>query len=96
MDTAKYATKTTGVAYAASPTHPGTYDANITVNSGSIVQSWRKAEHKQQIEDHMIEKAVLQMCKNQVQEALPKWLLSEIEDHDTGLNAVSLQDIFDN
>eukprot|EP00957_Ditylum_brightwellii_P185424 14118846-Ditylum_brightwellii.AAC.1 len=43
----------------------------------------------------MVEKAVLQVCKNQLQEALPKWLLAEIEDRDTGLNAVSLQDIFD-
>eukprot|EP00957_Ditylum_brightwellii_P158196 12041442-Ditylum_brightwellii.AAC.1 len=31
----------------------------------------------------MIEKAVLQVCKNQLQEALPKWLLKEIEDRDT-------------
>eukprot|EP00957_Ditylum_brightwellii_P186711 14217191-Ditylum_brightwellii.AAC.1 len=44
----------------------------------------------------MIEKAVLQVCNNQLHEALPKWLLSEIEDQDTGLNTVSLQDIFDN
>eukprot|EP00957_Ditylum_brightwellii_P173559 13214473-Ditylum_brightwellii.AAC.1 len=73
-----------GVAYASSPTHPGTYDANIAANSGSVVQSRHKAEHKQQIEDHTIENAVLQGCKNQLQEALPKWLLSEIEDRDTG------------
>eukprot|EP00957_Ditylum_brightwellii_P055604 4213661-Ditylum_brightwellii.AAC.2 len=31
----------------------------------------------------MIEKAVLQVCKNQLQEALPKCLLSKIEDRDT-------------
>eukprot|EP00957_Ditylum_brightwellii_P088725 6756386-Ditylum_brightwellii.AAC.1 len=95
MDLAKYATRTTGVAYAANPTHPGTYGTNTAANTSSVVQSWREAEHKQQIEDHIIEKAVLQVCKNQLQKALPKWLLSEIEDCNTGLNAVSLQDIFD-
>eukprot|EP00957_Ditylum_brightwellii_P071536 5438620-Ditylum_brightwellii.AAC.1 len=73
-----------GVTYTSSPTHPGTYDAIIAANSGSVVQSRRKADCKQRIEDHMIEKA----------EALLKWLLSEIEDRDTGLNTASLQDIF--
>eukprot|EP00957_Ditylum_brightwellii_P020825 1570199-Ditylum_brightwellii.AAC.1 len=43
----------------------------------------------------MIEKAILQVCKNQLQEGLPKWLPAEIEDRDSGLNAVRLQDIFD-
>eukprot|EP00957_Ditylum_brightwellii_P127988 9760631-Ditylum_brightwellii.AAC.1 len=95
MDAAKYATKTGGVAYVASPQHPGMYDTNIAANSDHVMQSWHKAEHKQLIEDHMIEKAVFQVCKNQLQEALSKWLLSEIEDCDTGLNTVSLQDIFD-
>eukprot|EP00957_Ditylum_brightwellii_P009920 748475-Ditylum_brightwellii.AAC.1 len=66
MDPAKYATRTTGVACAASPTHPGMYDANIATNSGSVVQSRCKAEHKQWIEDRMIEKAVLQVCKIQL------------------------------
>eukprot|EP00957_Ditylum_brightwellii_P072645 5520178-Ditylum_brightwellii.AAC.1 len=83
MDPAKYTTRTNGGTYAASPTHPGTYDANITANSGRVVQSRREAECKQLIEDHMIKKAVLQVCKNQLQEALPKWLLAEIEDRDT-------------
>eukprot|EP00957_Ditylum_brightwellii_P160882 12249234-Ditylum_brightwellii.AAC.1 len=71
-----------------------TYDPNITANSGRVVQSCLEAKHKQLIEDHMIEKAVLQVAKNQLQEALLKWLLSEIEDRNTGLNTVSLQDIF--
>eukprot|EP00957_Ditylum_brightwellii_P161048 12261063-Ditylum_brightwellii.AAC.1 len=60
IDAAKYATRTGGVAYIASPQHPGTYDPNIAANSGHVVQSRREAEHKQLIEDHMIEKAVLQ------------------------------------
>eukprot|EP00957_Ditylum_brightwellii_P054544 4132656-Ditylum_brightwellii.AAC.1 len=95
MDAAKYATRTGMVSYVASPQHPGTYDPNIAANSGCVVQSRCKTEHKQLIEDHMIKKAVLQVCKNQLQEALPEWLLSKIEDCDTGLNTVSLQDIFD-
>eukprot|EP00957_Ditylum_brightwellii_P083192 6325333-Ditylum_brightwellii.AAC.1 len=95
MEATKYATRTGGVACVASPQHPRTYDPNIAANSGQVVQSWRKTEHKQLIEDHVIEKAVLQVCKNQLQEALPKWLLSKIEDRDTELNTVSLQDIFD-
>eukprot|EP00957_Ditylum_brightwellii_P172932 13166006-Ditylum_brightwellii.AAC.1 len=40
-------------------------------------------------------RAVFHVCKNQLHEALPKWLLSEIEDRNTGLNTVSLQDVFD-
>eukprot|EP00957_Ditylum_brightwellii_P068916 5231202-Ditylum_brightwellii.AAC.1 len=70
IDPAKYVTRTTGITYAASSKHPGTYDANIVASSGSVVQSWRE-------------------------EALPKCLLSEIKDCNTGLNDVSLQDIFD-
>eukprot|EP00957_Ditylum_brightwellii_P081279 6182864-Ditylum_brightwellii.AAC.1 len=64
MDAAKYATRTGGVAYNASPQHLGTYDSNIAANSGCVVQSWCEAKHKQLIEDRMIEKAVLQVCKN--------------------------------
>eukprot|EP00957_Ditylum_brightwellii_P113496 8653774-Ditylum_brightwellii.AAC.1 len=59
MDPAKHATRTAGVAYTASLTNLGTYDTNIAANFGIVVQSQRKAEHKQWIEDHMIEKAVL-------------------------------------
>eukprot|EP00957_Ditylum_brightwellii_P122428 9334990-Ditylum_brightwellii.AAC.1 len=95
METTKYAMRTGGVAYVAIPQHLGTYDPNIVANSTQVIQSQRKAKHKQLIEDHMIEKAMLQVCKNKLQEVLPKWLLSKIEDHDTGLNTISLQDIFD-
>eukprot|EP00957_Ditylum_brightwellii_P174210 13262996-Ditylum_brightwellii.AAC.1 len=35
------------------------------------------------------------IAANSGYEALPKWLLSKIEDHDTRLNTISLQDIFD-
>eukprot|EP00957_Ditylum_brightwellii_P014752 1112222-Ditylum_brightwellii.AAC.1 len=38
--------------------------------------------------------AVLQVSKNQLEEALPQWLLGEIKDRDTGLNTVSILDIF--
>eukprot|EP00957_Ditylum_brightwellii_P201541 15326134-Ditylum_brightwellii.AAC.1 len=60
MEAVQYAARTGGVAYVASLTHPGMYDPNITANSERVVQSNREAEHKQLIEDHMIEKAVLQ------------------------------------
>eukprot|EP00957_Ditylum_brightwellii_P132856 10131364-Ditylum_brightwellii.AAC.1 len=63
MEATKYAARTGGVAYVASPLHPGMYDPNIAANSRRV-------------------------------EALPKWLLSEIEDCNTGLNTISLQDIF--
>eukprot|EP00957_Ditylum_brightwellii_P090935 6924665-Ditylum_brightwellii.AAC.1 len=59
MDAAKYATRIGGIAYVARSQHLGTYDPNIAANSCRVVQSQRKAEHKQIIEDHMIEKAVL-------------------------------------
>eukprot|EP00957_Ditylum_brightwellii_P180797 13773480-Ditylum_brightwellii.AAC.2 len=91
----QYAMRIGVVAYVVSPTHPGTYDPNITANSGRVVQSCREAKHKQLIEDHMIENAVFQVSKNQLEKALTKWLLSKIEDFDTGLNTISLQDIFD-
>eukprot|EP00957_Ditylum_brightwellii_P027914 2108685-Ditylum_brightwellii.AAC.1 len=42
----------------------------------------------------MIEQAVLQVTKNQLEEALPQWLLGEIKDRDTGLNMASSLDIF--
>eukprot|EP00957_Ditylum_brightwellii_P024281 1831429-Ditylum_brightwellii.AAC.1 len=83
MDPAKYTTRTNGGTYAASPTHSRMYNANIAANSSHVVQNRCEAEHKQLIKDHMIKKAVLQVCKNQLQEALPKWLLMEIEDRDT-------------
>eukprot|EP00957_Ditylum_brightwellii_P082851 6298607-Ditylum_brightwellii.AAC.1 len=78
MEATKYATRTGGVAYIVIPQHSGMYDPNIAANSGLMVQSHREADHKKLIEDHMIENAVLQTCKNQLQEALQKWLLLEI------------------
>eukprot|EP00957_Ditylum_brightwellii_P006436 488523-Ditylum_brightwellii.AAC.1 len=83
VEATKYAMRTGGVAYIVSPQHPGTYDPNIAASSGQVVQSQREAKHNQLIEDHIIEEAVLQVCKNQLQEALPRWLLSKIEDRDT-------------
>eukprot|EP00957_Ditylum_brightwellii_P090391 6883635-Ditylum_brightwellii.AAC.1 len=74
MEATKYATRAGGVAYIVSPQHPQIYDPNIAANSGQVVQSQHKAKHKQLIEDNMIEKAVLQVCKNKLQEALPKFV----------------------
>eukprot|EP00957_Ditylum_brightwellii_P045989 3488581-Ditylum_brightwellii.AAC.1 len=85
MDAAKYATRTGGGGmYVTSPQHLGTFDSNIAANSVHIVQSWHYAEHKQLVEDNMVEKT----------ETLPKWLMSKIEDQDTRLNTFSLQDMF--
>eukprot|EP00957_Ditylum_brightwellii_P038837 2935544-Ditylum_brightwellii.AAC.1 len=64
MKATKYAARTGGGAYVASPLHPGTYNPNIAANSGRVVQSHQETKHKQLIEDHMIEKAVLQVSKN--------------------------------
>eukprot|EP00957_Ditylum_brightwellii_P050506 3830908-Ditylum_brightwellii.AAC.1 len=94
MLAAQYAARTGGVAYVVSLTHPGMYDPNIAANSRRMIQSHREDKHKQLIEDHIIEKAVLQVSKNQLDKALAKWLLSKIEDHCISLNTVSLQDIF--
>eukprot|EP00957_Ditylum_brightwellii_P017692 1332886-Ditylum_brightwellii.AAC.1 len=38
---------------------------------------------------------VQNVIKNMLGDALPRWLLAEIEDRDTGLNNVSILDIFD-
>eukprot|EP00957_Ditylum_brightwellii_P162486 12373157-Ditylum_brightwellii.AAC.1 len=35
----KYTTRNGGVAYTATPTHPGTYDSNIAANVGRVQQS---------------------------------------------------------
>eukprot|EP00957_Ditylum_brightwellii_P186339 14187305-Ditylum_brightwellii.AAC.1 len=94
MPAAQYAARTGGAVYVTSPTHSGTYNPNIAANSGRVVQNRREAKHKQLIEDHMIEKTVLQVSKNQLEKAILKWLLSKIEDCDTSLNTVSLKDIF--
>eukprot|EP00957_Ditylum_brightwellii_P013951 1052688-Ditylum_brightwellii.AAC.1 len=94
MEATKYAARTGGGAYVASSLLPGIYDPNIAADSRRVVQSCQEAKHKQLIEDHMIEKAMLQVSNNQLQEALPKWLLSKIDNCDTGLNTISLQDIF--
>eukprot|EP00957_Ditylum_brightwellii_P074811 5685386-Ditylum_brightwellii.AAC.1 len=59
MEATKYAARTGGVAYVANLLHPGTYNPNIAANSRRVVQSCQEAKHKQLIEDHMIEKAVL-------------------------------------
>eukprot|EP00957_Ditylum_brightwellii_P077456 5885377-Ditylum_brightwellii.AAC.1 len=55
MSTAKYTTRNEGVAYTATPNHPGTYDSNIAANAGRVQQNWQEAEHKQRVDDHMIE-----------------------------------------
>eukprot|EP00957_Ditylum_brightwellii_P068473 5198306-Ditylum_brightwellii.AAC.1 len=86
MPTAKYTTRNGGVAYTATPDHQGMYDSNIAANAGRAQQSWREVEHKQRVDDHMIEQAVQSIIKMMLSEALPHWLLAEIEDRETGLN----------
>eukprot|EP00957_Ditylum_brightwellii_P172079 13100738-Ditylum_brightwellii.AAC.1 len=67
----------------------------ITENARRVMQSRREAVHKAQLDNHLTEKAVQQVTKNQLKVAMLKWLLVEIEDRDTGLNNVNIQDIFD-
>eukprot|EP00957_Ditylum_brightwellii_P199304 15191889-Ditylum_brightwellii.AAC.1 len=69
--TTKYTTRNGGVAYTATPRHPGMYDSNIAANAGRVQQSWCKAEHKQGVDDHMIEQAVQSIIKVMITEALP-------------------------
>eukprot|EP00957_Ditylum_brightwellii_P046903 3559890-Ditylum_brightwellii.AAC.1 len=59
-----------------------------------VMQSRREAAHKAQLDNHLTEKAVQQVTKNQLKVAIPRWLLAEIEDRDTGLNNVNIQDSF--
>eukprot|EP00957_Ditylum_brightwellii_P211483 15366218-Ditylum_brightwellii.AAC.1 len=68
---AKYTTRNGGIVYTATPNHPGTYDSNITGNAGRVQQSWREVEHKQCVDDHMIERTVQNIIKIMLTEALP-------------------------
>eukprot|EP00957_Ditylum_brightwellii_P090924 6923601-Ditylum_brightwellii.AAC.1 len=42
-----------------------------------------------------MEKVVQQVTKNHLEVVILRWLSAEIEDRDTGLNNVNIQDIFD-
>eukprot|EP00957_Ditylum_brightwellii_P173308 13194078-Ditylum_brightwellii.AAC.1 len=95
MPPAEYAARNKGNAYAASPNNPKPYDGTIANNAGSVQQSQREAQHQQRLNKHLIEQAVKNVIKNMLGEALPRWLLLEIKDRDTGLNNVSILDIFD-
>eukprot|EP00957_Ditylum_brightwellii_P056785 4303772-Ditylum_brightwellii.AAC.1 len=86
MPIIKYTTKNGGVAYTATPHHPGTYDSSIGCNAGRVQQSWHEAEHKKLVDDHMIKQAVQIIIKVMLTDALPRWLLAEIKDRETGLN----------
>eukprot|EP00957_Ditylum_brightwellii_P004277 324871-Ditylum_brightwellii.AAC.1 len=67
----KYTTKNGGVAYTATPHHLGTYDSSIASNAGQVHQSWREAEHKKLVDNHMIKQAVQNIIKVMLTEALP-------------------------
>ena len=95
MPPADYTAQNGGIAYVASPTNPGPYDGTIANNAGSVQRSRREAQHQQRLDNHLIELAVQNVIKNMLGDALPRWLLAEIEDRDTGLNNVSILDIFD-
>eukprot|EP00957_Ditylum_brightwellii_P108831 8301489-Ditylum_brightwellii.AAC.1 len=84
---AQYQTRNGGIVYVASPNHPGPYDGTIANNAGGVQRSRHEAQHQDRIDNHLTE--------NQLEAALPWWLLAEIEDRDTGLNIVSIHDIFD-
>eukprot|EP00957_Ditylum_brightwellii_P183127 13948040-Ditylum_brightwellii.AAC.1 len=83
MSAAKYAARNGGAAYTATPNHLGTYDRTIAANAGCVQQSHHEVEHKQHSDEHMIEQAVQNIIKIMLTEALPCWLLAEIEDRET-------------
>eukprot|EP00957_Ditylum_brightwellii_P170080 12946314-Ditylum_brightwellii.AAC.2 len=91
----KYTTRNGGVVYTAATNHLGAYDSNIAINAGQVQQSQCEAEHKKLVDDHMIKQAVQNIIKVMLMEALPQWFLAEIEDRETGLNTVSINNIFD-
>eukprot|EP00957_Ditylum_brightwellii_P098407 7497619-Ditylum_brightwellii.AAC.1 len=93
MPAAKYTARNGGIVYTATPNHPGTYDGTIADNAGCVQQSRCEAEHKQHVDGHMIEQAVQNIIKTMLTEALPCWLLAELEDREKGLNAISILDI---
>eukprot|EP00957_Ditylum_brightwellii_P158201 12041892-Ditylum_brightwellii.AAC.1 len=92
---ADYTARNRGIAYVASPNNPGSYDGTIANKAGSVQRSRREAQHQQCLDNHLIELVVQNVIKNMLGDALPQWLLAEIKDRDTGLNNVSIIDIFD-
>eukprot|EP00957_Ditylum_brightwellii_P036885 2793349-Ditylum_brightwellii.AAC.1 len=67
-------------------TRNGPYDGTIANNAGCVQRSWREAQRQERIDNHLTEVAVQNVIKNQLELALQRWLLAEIEDRDTGLN----------
>eukprot|EP00957_Ditylum_brightwellii_P059996 4554710-Ditylum_brightwellii.AAC.1 len=96
MPVAQCTTRTGGVAYVDSPNHPGAYDATIANNAEQVILSHREAEHKQQVDNHMIKKTVENIIKIMLDEAFSRWLLAEIEDREIGLNTMSIHNTLDN
>eukprot|EP00957_Ditylum_brightwellii_P047404 3600671-Ditylum_brightwellii.AAC.1 len=86
MPPADYTARNGGIAYVAYPNNPGPYDGTIANNAGSVQRSRREAQHQLCLDNHLIELAVQNVIKNMLGDALPRWLLAEIKDHDTGLN----------
>eukprot|EP00957_Ditylum_brightwellii_P164981 12561494-Ditylum_brightwellii.AAC.1 len=86
MPLADYTPQNGCIAYVASPNNPGPYDGTIANNAGSVQRSRREAQHQQRLDNHLIKLALQNVIKNMFGDALPRWLLAEIEDRDTGLN----------
>lgn len=93
MPTAQYLLQT-GVAFVV-PEDPGVYDDEIGPNAGAILRARKEATHREAVRAYKTCKAVKIVVKNQIQKALPETLLVEVEDDITGLNGVSIIDIFD-
>eukprot|EP00957_Ditylum_brightwellii_P078523 5970446-Ditylum_brightwellii.AAC.1 len=96
MPPADYTARNRGIAYVTSPNNLGPYGGTIANNAWSVQRSRREAQHQQRLDNNLIEQAVQNVIKNMLGDALPRWLLAEIEDRDIGLNNVSILNIFDN
>eukprot|EP00957_Ditylum_brightwellii_P108313 8263024-Ditylum_brightwellii.AAC.1 len=88
-------TNQTGAAFVEIAADPGSYDLTIAANTDSITRAQRKAKHLERREAHHIQQACKTVSKNQLEVATPKWLLNKIEDCITGLENVSIINIFD-
>eukprot|EP00957_Ditylum_brightwellii_P063379 4810973-Ditylum_brightwellii.AAC.1 len=95
MPAAQYAMHNGGNLYVASSNHPGNYNTTIGANAGRVLQSRQEAAYNKHLDNHLTKQAALQVTKNMLEEALPWWMLSEIEDQETVLNNVNLHDIFE-
>eukprot|EP00957_Ditylum_brightwellii_P147787 11254605-Ditylum_brightwellii.AAC.1 len=66
------------------------YDLTIGLNMGSVTRDCHEAQYQERKDAYNIQQTCKMLTKIQLKQALPKWLLNEIEDCTTGLKNVTI------